>query len=588
MVSASGVYSTVTTPRDFRINYSPSFTNYHDFTGLPLTEDGWTDIESLVQSDSRVIYVSTSGDNATGRYNSPSDAALTGSYSVLEPNESAISPYQTLAAGYAQLRTGYPDFLLLKRGNSWASEGLNDWRKSGRSQTERMVFGAYGSESIDRPSVGTQTAFRGAENNYLVIASIQFATDETSINWESGGNHILLEDVESPPTLDGAGKNGIKLQNINGDGGLDYLAIRRSVVAGRWREQGQVGYNQGMFIDDSEKLLIEECIFDQNGWAADGVDSSEDIKAHNTYITLGRTGRENHIWRGNISTRGRAVGIQAGSGGEVTANLSVQDGIGIVLGKMDNYRPQGVGGTAKHNVILHGRDVNANDKRGWGFSLDNINGAVLEDNIIAGNTGSGMPYGFRLEANLRLGIQLYVRDVTIRDNIVHEWNGNGAAAYGIALYADEYAEGVEYNYGSDREDFLKDITITNNSITLSNTNARVITAGYISNIIDSEGNMFYSARDAASWFGIEDSNYSLDGYKALYSDTTTTSNQPSPSGAYGVTDYLASIGDTATLEAFYAKIRQQRRGDWDTRYTAIPIINFVRDKFGRPPVSLTY
>lgn len=98
----------------------------HDFTGLPLTADGWTDIEAMVQEDSRIIYVSTSGNDTTGIYNLPADQALIGEYSVLEPNESQINPYQTLAAGYTQLRNGYPDFLLLKRGESWSSEGLND------------------------------------------------------------------------------------------------------------------------------------------------------------------------------------------------------------------------------------------------------------------------------------------------------------------------------------------------------------------------------------------------------------------------------------------------------------------------------
>lgn len=451
-----------------------------------------------------------------------------------------------------------------------------------------MVLGAYGSDSLDRPKIGLQTSIRGLLASYLVFSSTEFSTDEASLNFEAALNHVLLEDVEAPPTLDGAGSSGMKIQNINEDGGVDYLALRRCVVAGRWRPYGDTGYNQGIYIDDAENLLIEECVFDQNGWGADGQDGSEDIKAHNTYIMLGRTGRENHIFRGNISTRGRANGILAGSGGEVIANLSMQDAIGIVFGKTDNWYVQGVGGIAKHNVVLHGRDVNATDKRGWGFSVDNANGVVLEDNIIAGNTVSGMSYGFRLEANSRGGVQLYVRDVTIKNNIVYNWDGNGAESYGIALYADPYNESVIYNYGSDENDFLKDIAINDNSITFAHANARIISSKFISDIISSSGNKFHSTRELTSWFGIEGSNYDLDGYKTLYSDTTSTATQTLPSGNYGITDYLSSIGDTATFDAYYAKLRAQRKGAYDMDYTALPIINFVRDKFGKDAVTYDY
>lgn len=64
--------------------------------------------------------------------------------------------------------------------------------------------------------------------------------------------------------------------------------------------------------------------------------------------------------------------------------------------------------------------------------------------------------------------------------------------------------------------------------------------------------------------------------------------RPPPFGDYGIPDYLTSIGETATLDSFYANLRAQRKGAWNTDYTAVPIINFVRDKFGREAISLDY
>src|SRR5690606_32024135 len=67
-----------------------------------------------------------------------------------------IKPYKTIAEGYGQLREGFPDILLLKRGDVWSGQilGSGKWAKSGRSKRERMVVGAYGEEG-PRPKIIT-------------------------------------------------------------------------------------------------------------------------------------------------------------------------------------------------------------------------------------------------------------------------------------------------------------------------------------------------------------------------------------------------------------------------------------------------
>ncbi len=65
-------------------------------------------------TDTRIVFVSSS----------QGDDALTGL--------SADAPKRTLAAGKAQLRHGFPDWLLLRRGDTW-HESLGQWKLSGRS-----------------------------------------------------------------------------------------------------------------------------------------------------------------------------------------------------------------------------------------------------------------------------------------------------------------------------------------------------------------------------------------------------------------------------------------------------------------------
>jgi hypothetical protein len=77
---------------------------------------------------SRVVYVSSSTGSAS---NSGLDAS---------------HPVQTLAQGYALLRDGQPDYLLLKRGDVWNGEYFSNWNKWGPAGSATpMVVSSYGS-----------------------------------------------------------------------------------------------------------------------------------------------------------------------------------------------------------------------------------------------------------------------------------------------------------------------------------------------------------------------------------------------------------------------------------------------------------
>ena len=101
----------------------PNLAQAQTASGLPVDANGWTIFTP--SPDTRIIYVSNS---------SGSDSAGV----VGDVNH----PYKTIAKGLSLLRQGYPDWLLLKKGDTWIES--NQLKKSGRSATEPMLISSYG------------------------------------------------------------------------------------------------------------------------------------------------------------------------------------------------------------------------------------------------------------------------------------------------------------------------------------------------------------------------------------------------------------------------------------------------------------
>ena len=545
----------------------------HDFTRLPLDSEGWTDLLNMYQNDSqytnsRIIYVSSSeGDDITGTYYTPGDAEI--GNNPFNPL-GLIQPFATLSAAESYMRDGYGDIMLLKRGDNWTAN-IPSWDKSGASQYERIIIAAYGNESYDRPKTGQ---FR-IDNpvDYIIIANLELDENERAMNLEGEMNHILIEDCYIPPGPD----HGIAIQNINGEGGIDYLTLRRNVIAGRYRPSGDTSYTQGFYIDDSINLLIEENIIDDNGHDEFDVPySTADLRSHNTYVMLGHGLGENHIWRYNVITRASSHGLQAGNGGIIKGNLLIQNPIALQTTRGDAWYPEGCQANVTKNVILHGIDISNDDRRGWGIVIANAEGQHIEDNIIAGNNESGMPFGIYMSPRTRNEVLMLVNNITIKNNIIHNWNGQNVI------------DGESLHMGGVYAQNITNIEISDNKFHTTNPDLRIIQADYTDSIILSNNNSLYGTRTAGEQFRINESEYDLNVYKTIYSDTTSDANQTIPTGEYGILNYLSSIGENATFDSFYNNLHSQRKGNWNNQYTAVPIINFVREKFGRDSIVTKY
>ena len=351
-----------------------------------VSPDGWTVVQP--SADTRIVYVSNSG-------GSDSNSGL-----------SEESPVKTIARGISLVRPGMPDWMLLKRGDTWTNENLGYWnRQGGRSDDEPMLISYYGDPNSPRPLLRT-----GGESgakvdgvnspgspdhrrvDYLAIIGLHLwadtydgtATDSwgirpAGIRWMAGSNSILIEDC----LIEGYGTN-ITIEQGYGIS-INDVVVRRNVLVDAFAVSAEAidARAQGLYTSGVNGLTIEQNVFDRNGYK-DGLPNAEPtIYSHNMYLQYGNW---NVVVRGNISARASSHGLQARPGGIVEGNLFVNDSIAFFMADGDG---DGSDNLAADNVVLHGsRKALRPDgwPRGWGIDMQNHTGSQCLRNLIAHGT----------------------------------------------------------------------------------------------------------------------------------------------------------------------------------------------------------
>jgi len=336
------------------------------------------------------------------------------------------TPKLTIAAGYALLTSGKPDWLLLKRGSTF-STGLGHWRKLGRSTSEPMVIGTYGS-AVARPILNTGTTsgmYRegggGSPSavNYVSVLGLHFTPNTytgtgspTGCSWLGPATGILIEDC----VFDGY-FNGITFQD-DGTGGQTTVTVRRNYILNSY---GNSGHSQGIYADDVTGLTIEENVVDNTG--IDGTEGPT-IYKHDLYIGTGNTSVK---VLNNVLSRASSHGVQLRCGGTATGNVVIQCPLAILLGGGDpvsETHTTGVTGRVCNNVILEGTDITGALLRGYGIELTNIgfDGAIVADNVIANKTSTNAAGALILSAD-SYGSGVGCNNLSVARNTVYNWRG---------------------------------------------------------------------------------------------------------------------------------------------------------------------
>lgn len=335
--------------------------------GIRLDSNGWTIFNR--SADTRVIYVSSSTGNDANN------------------GLSEHQPVKSIAKGVSLLRTGFPDWLLLKKGDTWVDERIGVFIKHGRSPTEPMLISSYGTG--DRPVLRTKdpvfiTSHNNNNGDNLAIVGLEFyaytrdpnsqyfvgaallPTEETGLSTYNPITWFLVEDCKFS-LYSGSGIG-------DPDGTSSNVIIRRNVIVDSYNNKAG---SSGLYIDKvTSGLIIEENLFDHNGWNSSVRGASASMLNHNLYLTL-NDGPV--IVRENIFANASSHGAQVRPGGIVNDNLFVNNPIGVLVGKTES--------TVSNNVFVGGNDIMTSQgaqPRGWAIDINPATGPIkVFNNIIA-------------------------------------------------------------------------------------------------------------------------------------------------------------------------------------------------------------
>ncbi len=516
-------------------------------TTLPLVSGGWTVLQP--SADSRLVYVSSAHGNDAN--DGLSDAGAK----------------RTLAAAKALLRNGYPDWLLLENGDTW-NESVGQWITSGRAPDEPTVITGYGSASA-RPllltgaSDGVSALASGASPASLhdvAIVGLHFRAHTYDggngapggVSWLIQTQGLLVEDCEFE-------RYQINV-SVPGYGGRKRdVRIRRNVIVDAFAASGTVGH--GIYLANCDDVLIEENVLDHNGWNANVPGALPSIFRHGIYIQSGSGTCTNVTVRGNIVADSASHGLHLRPGGLCEDNLFLRNPIAISLGGGNEPDPGGVRVSARANVILEGRDIDAANRRGWGIDLANVKNGSVTGNIVAQSGPGTSPIAMDLYGNLN-GIG--VHDTEIANNVFWDWGGpvivHGDAAQITDVF---FHDNVQRDSASTRP------------------LVEHVDPSSVGGLFSAH-NRFASNQSPARWMSAGTSSYSLTGWKLLVHDRTSSGLGATalPDPTRGIESYNASLGGPPSLDAFMAAARLQSRANWRPELTAHAVNEYVRAGFG--------
>lgn len=353
--------------------------------------EGWTILQP--SEDTRFVFVSSSEGNDQNSGRSPAQAV------------------RTIDRAKQLMRDGFPDWMLLKRGDVW-NEGFGVWSVSGRSDTERCVIASYG-DSDDRPKLvlidtsGIIAPYQ-QDTSYVAIVGIHFEgnrpgqSGSRGIRWLSTGKGLLIEDCYIAGFKDNVGIEG------QGDGFSDF-SFRRNVVVDAWSSGG---HSQGLFVTDTENILIEDNVIDRNGWNPDIPGANATQYNQNVYV---QTRTENVTFIGNITSRAAGAGAQLRNGGVAMHNLFYANPMPLRFGyNSANGNAGSATGEIRFNTVVGGPLPN-NDDASFGIWVEHLNGVEVTNNVITSNQYGGTTvWGFSFHGT--------ARNSTIAHNVVYGWN----------------------------------------------------------------------------------------------------------------------------------------------------------------------
>lgn len=497
--------------------------------------------------DTRKVYVSSSGGDDSN--------------SGLTPDK----PVKTIEKGKSLMRDRQPDWLLFKRGDVFDT-GLGIWKLSGRSESERMVVSYYGDTGAPPQFLGGVWVSGGngtpTKLSDLAFVGLDFYSakrDPASplfegptaggdgFVWIRSGQNLLIEGCRFRYF-----KTGMMFQGEAG--GMSNVDIRGCVVSDSYGVEGSF-HSSGIYVANLQDLVIAESVFDHNGWNESIPEAKPTIYNHNLYIDFGNQYGDTADVKviGNIISRGASHGLQLRPGGIAKGNLFVQNAIAMFAAKGMS--------TVVNNVVLDPRDITASQPRGWGLEVIGSTSAAIKGNIVA-HKAPGVGDGVALRVSKDAGLKISQYKVMIKDNLVYGWNGSS-----FATVTDDFDEvTVKWNC-------FQNLEYPTTCVWLN-------TKPESESLIFSE-NVYYSIKKPGEWFQVGDTGqkFNVNGWNKFAKDSSISHKMDFVDPDRDLKSYHASLGRTATFEAFMAEACEQSKLNWRNEYRSRVVNNYIRKGF---------
>ena len=545
-------------------------------------ESGWSIITPA--EDTRLIYVSSSsGDDATAEF-----YALRDVLSVEEPG--LIKPYKTIAAAMVNAREGYPDWILLLRGDVWEVDYNTDL-KAGRSVLERSVFGSYGivgSRPIVKLDSSVGLTIWVDKSNIVVrgIAFYAYKRDPISSDFSGWGSvtdsigiriYSQKSSVRGSILFEGNDLNYFsKGIEFSGGGDVFDVVIRRNSIRNSYSEKSHSQGISGTHVS----MLLEENVFDHNGWYKQQVGIGNEMSEgqatlfnHNTYFSNSFNSkfiRNIFLRSSSIHNKWTAEAISESNTDSIKSydlwmedNVYVDGEIGISAGGNLDYGtgPRWKDITIKNNVMLGiGRDQPTNRNLGWSIDANDWDGGLICGNYLlhTGNAAVSNLYGIRLAG--------HSSRVTISENTIHGLIMPNPMGHLAAIAITEEPK--------------VDIFVSQNNIQLVGSSMHVIVADQLESVAFSY-NRYLSLLEPEEWFSSLGEVYDLEAWKLRSGDNNSSVGSVSFPGAKRTFEtYLLSIGLSGSIDEFSEHASNQSEGNWNSDLTAPSVLRYIREGYG--------
>ncbi|MDF1810494.1 MAG: hypothetical protein P1U42_12460 [Phycisphaerales bacterium] len=493
-----------------------------------VNEQGWTVLEP--SEDSRFVFVSSSTGNDSNSGFSPSRAV------------------KSFDRAMDLMRDNSADWMLLKRGDVWDKQ-IGTWNLSGRAPDERVVISSYG-EGVERPRIEISSGsvitggVSGDVNNVAIIGIHMVANrpNEESvrgIRWLSTGENLLIEDCK----IEGF-KDNVTCEALNGT--FENFAMRRSVVVDAWSTDG---HSQGLFVVRTNGVVLEENVFDHNGWKVDVVDSLPTMFNQNIYIQKGVHGTEFH---GNLSSRASAAGIQMRSGGNASENMLYANPLGMRFGyRTLDWPSEYASGSIVDNVVLGG--ALSDDEMtgsGVGFWIERINGAHVAGNVVSDYVEGSVTWAYQVSG--------YASNADFIGNVAHNWVSSGG--WGQAVKSSARIEGP--------------VAFHDNQWSMDGTN-RIMEIWYPEGM-EFKNNSIAGFEESADVFSVESSVINYNEWEDRdFVMGDSFSEASFPAAGRNLDSYAQHLG-YSDAQAFIEAAREMNRAQWDQRLTGRAAAEWVR------------